>query len=273
MSSQLTGLPDRRVLGALALLFAFLLGLFLWSQAAPADKSKRDNKVFLMSSIPLQWGEADMSEIARGEAEPSPLFEKLAEANSVTIIDDFQKLGRPKSSMLLLVQPRALAPRELAELDGWIRSGGSALIFADPALDWPSERPLGDPGRPLFTSLLTPMLGHWGLELALPVSEEAEDRQAKMGEYSIALRSAGIWLVAGKQPSAKCAIREDQLAAFCKVGKGRALLVADADMLHQDHWTDGLLAEGTMGWLQAVINALCDTDSAFPTRLWDFEGK
>jgi hypothetical protein len=269
---MLSRLKGRRLLVAAILLVALLLGLFLWGQAKPAEQPKTDNRIMLMSSIPMQWGEVGIGEIAKGESEPAALFVKLSESNTVTVIDDFQKLGGPQSAVLLLVQPRALAPRELVELDSWIRAGGSALIFADPALDWPSDLPLGDPRRPLFTSLLTPMFGHWGLELALPVSEETEDQATSFGQYPVTPRSAGIWSAAGKEPSAQCRIREDQLVAFCAVGKGRALLIADADMLLEDNWTDSVMTEGTMAWLQAAISAMRE-QVRFPTRLWEIQGK
>jgi hypothetical protein len=269
---MLSRLLDRRILVSASLLLVLLLGLLLWGKAKPAETLEAENRVLLMSTIPLQWGEAGVGEIAKGESRPDALFARLSENNLVTVIDDFQKLGGPQSAVLLLVQPRALAPRELVELDAWIRAGGSALIFADPALDWPSELPLGDPRRPLFTSLLTPMFRHWGVELALPVSEEVEDRDTSFGEYPVAPRSAGVWSLAGDKPSAECKIREDQLVAFCKVGKGRALLVADVDMLHEDSWTDSVMTEGTMAWLQASIGAL-DDQVPFPTRLWEIQGK
>jgi hypothetical protein len=269
---MLRGLKDRRLLVAATLLVALLLGLVLWGQAKPAENPKAENPIMLMSSIPMQWGEVGIGEIAKGEAEPAALFVGLSEKNGVTVIDDFQKLGGPQSAVLLLVQPRALAPRELVELDTWFRAGGSALIFADPALDWPSDLPLGDPRRPLFTSLLTPMFQHWGLELALPVLEDAKDESTNFGQYPVAPKSAGIWSATGKKPSAQCKIREDQLVAFCAVGKGRALLVADADMLQEDNWTDNVMTEGTMAWLEAAIGGM-RVQLRFPTRLWEIEGK
>jgi hypothetical protein len=268
MLSRLASLIDRRVVVALLLLLLLCSGLVLWGHVRPNSAHKTQDKILLMSSIPLQWGDVGIGEIAKGDVQPDALFVALSKNNAVTIIDDFQKLGGSPKAVLLLVQPRALAPVEFVQLDSWIRNGGSALIFADPAMDWPSALPLGDPRRLLFTSLLTPMFRHWGLELALPVSDVAGGTAVSIGEFPVMPKSSGIWLRARTKPSASCAIRDDQLAAFCKVGRGRALLIADADLLHEDAWTDTILSAGTMAWLQAMIDALRKR-TAFPSALWE----
>jgi hypothetical protein len=272
MADKLTGKFDRRLVVGAAILALILLSLLLFSVSRDGNAGNRKPDLLLMSSIPLIWGEASMADIANGAAKPAPLFEHLAKRNRVVLVDDFQKLGRPGSKPLLLVQPRALAPRELVELDGWIREGGTALIFADPALHWPSDLPLGDRRRPLFTSLLTPMFRHWGLDLALPVAEDLQDRNVTVGRYNLNPRSSGIWLVSTSAPAAKCRVRGDQIMAYCAVGKGRAVLIADADLLEAGRWTDGLMTSGTTAWLDALIDASRRSDS-IPGNLWESAGK
>lgn len=271
LKNLLAGASNQRVAAALLVLLAILGSVYLYGRAKADGTDSNKPRLMLMSSIPLQWGEASMGDIAKGAAEASPLFEHLLESNRVIVMDDFQKLGEPGSASLLLIQPRALAPRELVELDGWIRRGGTAIIFADPALDWPSDLPLGDQRRPLFTSLLTPMFRHWGLELALPVGEDNADAEIMAGEYRLSPKSAGIWLKADGKPSAGCAIRNDQFMASCSVGKGRALLVADADVLHEDRWGGGVMRSGATDWLDAVVAASRKRDS-LPGVLWDDRG-
>jgi hypothetical protein len=271
MLNRLSGRIDRRLaigLAGVALLLGTLLFLSRFGDGAVAEKPS----LTVMSSIPLQWGEANMTDIANGKAQPSPLFAHLSKRNRVMLVDDFQKLGAPGAAPLLLIQPRALAPRELVELDAWIRKGGSAIIFADPALDWPSDLPLGDQRRPLFTSLLTPMFRHWGLELALPVSEEPQADEVIVGEYRLSPNSAGIWMASKGKPSARCTISADEMIANCQVGKGRALLVADADLLYYARWTDGIMTPGTVGWLDAVLVATRRAES-LPDSLWAAKGK
>jgi hypothetical protein len=261
----------KRILLGVALMALLVGGLFAYDRSQSPDEAEAKPALMLMSSIPLQWGEANISDIANGKADPSPLFDHLSRQNKLVLIDDFQKVGKPGAAPMLLIQPRALAPRELVELDSWIRKGGTAIIFADPALDWPSDLPLGDQRRPLFTSLLTPMFRHWGLELALPVDENAKDDPVAVGEYRLAPKSAGIWLKAGGKPSAGCTIRPDQLIAYCRVEKGRALLISDADVLNEERWTDSLITSGTMAWLEAVVTASRKPDS-LPANLWENEG-
>ena len=273
MVKPLSGAFDRRVVAGVAVLAAILCSMYYFGMTKSADENSRRPTLMIMSSIPLQWGEATMAQVAKGEAQPSPLFEALAEKNRPILIDDFQKLGSPADSPLLLIQPRALAPRELVQLDDWMRKGGTAIIFADPALDWPSDYPLGDQRRPLFTSLLNPLFRHWGVELALPVADDDNaDVATTAGEYALALKSPGI-LVASKNPkiTARCSIRRDEFIAYCAVGTGRALIVADVDMLHQSLWSGGVLTSGTVDWLQSVITA-SRKKSPFPGSLWEIEG-
>lgn len=267
-----SGTVDRRVVAGIALLAAILLGLLYFGTAKDADNKSNRPVLTIMSSIPLQWGEATMQQIANGETEPSPLFDALSENSRPVLIDDLQKLGRPGTSPLLMIQPRALAPRELVQFDAWLREGGTAIIFADPALDWPSDRPLGDPRRPLFTSLLNPLFGHWGLQLALPANDAANAITAAIGTYQLSMKSPGIWVKSkNEKPAAKCAIRQDELIAFCTVGKGKVLLIADVDTLHEAQWTDSLVSSGTVKWLNEVIAALRNTRSV-PVQLWDIQG-
>ena len=273
MVKLLSGALDQRFLAGVVVLAA-ILGSLVYFGLASKDGEPRRPVLLIMSSIQLVWGEATMAQVAKGEAQPSPLFEALAEKNRPILIDDFQKLGRPGETPLLMIQPRALPPRELVQLDDWVRKGGTAIIFADPALDWPSDYPLGVQRRPLFTSLLNPLFRHWGVELALPVADDDNaDVAMTAGEYALSTKSPGI-LVVAKNPkvAARCSIRRDEFIAYCAVGKGRALIVADVDMLQDSQWSGGLLTSGTMDWLQSVITAAGKT-TPFPDKLWEIEGK
>ena len=63
----------------------------------------------------------------------------------------------PPGATLLAIQPRALPAEELVALDNWVRDGGRIVLLADPMLEWPSERPLGDRLRPptMFASSIS----------------------------------------------------------------------------------------------------------------------
>src|SRR5690348_14659467 len=139
-----------------------------------------------------------------------------------------------------MAQPLAQPPEDLVALDQWVRRGGHVLLLADPMLEWPSERPLGDPLRPPPMFMDTGLLGHWGLRLDIP------------DKRGVAMRSLGGYRVATDSPGTlygDCDISRDRLVAHCRIGKGEATIVADADLLDIDrvagaeHNLDGLLAE------------------------------
>ena len=115
------------------------------------------------------------------------------------------------------------------------------LLLADPLLEWPSERPPGDPLRPSPMFSDTGLLAHWGLRLDAP--EQRGPQRRKLGDYDVSAVSPGALY-------GRCAISGDRLVAHCRIGSGRATIVADADLINADpaerdsrHNLDALLAE------------------------------
>ncbi|HWI89316.1 MAG TPA: hypothetical protein VNS11_08770, partial [Sphingomicrobium sp.] len=92
----------------------------------------------------------------------------------------------------------------------------------DPMLEWPSSRPLGDPLRPAPMFMDTGLLQHWGVRLDAPDQRGPAIR--RLGGYEVLTASPGAL-------SGKCAISPDRLVAECAIGRGRAIIVADADLL------------------------------------------
>lgn len=134
----------------------------------------------------------------------------------------------PPGATLLMIQPRALPAEELVALDGWVRRGGRLLLLADPRLEWPSERPLGDRLRPPPMFPDTGLLGHWGLQL------EAPERSEPVSGGGVTYRSAGTLSSSGP-----CEV-EDGRVARCRIGRGRAVIVADADWIGDEANHDSL---------------------------------
>lgn len=127
-----------------------------------------------------------------------------------------------KGRILLMAQPQAQTAENLVALDAWVRGGGRLLLLADPLLEWPSSRPLSDVTRPPAMFADTGLLKHWGLRL---------DRPEKPGA---ALRSLGGLQIMTVSPGSlygTCKISPDRLVAHCSLGRGRATIVADADLL------------------------------------------
>jgi hypothetical protein len=155
----------------------------------------------LFSALPLMWGEGDPADILNGRAKRSTLLDGL-DVRAIDVISAATLGNDP----LIVAQPRAMSPEELVAVDSWVRNGGRALVFADPLLKWPSRYALGDPRRAPPVTLLDPLLTHWGV--AVDVKSDG----------------SGRW---EKGPCAPV----DSITIDCRIGKGRALMVADADLL------------------------------------------
>lgn len=220
---------------AAALLAGLLLParLWLWPLDAQAAVEPRP-RLAVMTSLPLGTLRGrDIPEVLSGQSGPDPVAAGLSRHFRLEFIDF---LSAPPliagEGRLLLAHPRALQPAELVVLDHWVREGGKALILADPALAWHSSLPLGDPRRPPVTSLLDPLLTHWGLTL-----EPAEDsrtiirRRISEGRLLATVGESRFGLL-----TRDCVLEAGALLARCHVGRGEALLVADADLLNPALW-------------------------------------
>lgn len=248
-----------RALPAL-LLITLIVGIAIvwWWQSR--SQPVQDRPMVMMSRIDLQWGSADLGAVARGEGKSDPLFVRLDQDRQIIMVDNVAQLQAAKAKVAMLVQPRPFTPEELARLDHWVQAGGRLLFFADPALQWPSELPFGDPARPLFTSMHSPLFAHWGLELVLPIDPDAttSETEAKVGKQQLRTISPGQWL-ALKSGSGKCRIAEGGLVAECRPGKGQAILVADADLLHSALWQSALPggdSSPNLSWTMQLLDRL-----------------
>ena len=209
--------------------------------------------VGLMSALPLFWAEGvTPGRIVAGEGGGrSPLVDMI-HARAVDHIDGASLRGL---DTLILAQPRLLQPAELVALDDWIRRGGKAVIFADPLLEWPSELPLGDPRRAPLTSLLDPLLLHWGLRLEPAAhGRDGVDRRLLESGHMLMMAGASHFVPEGKTP---CTFADDGLMALCTIGKGRVRLVADADLLDERLWlADPLWADRPEAYASDIASLL-----------------
>lgn len=196
--------------------------------AAPGSRGA----IGMMSALPLFWAEGvTPARIVTGEGGGrSPLVD-LIHARAVDHIDG---ASLRRLDALILAQPRLLQSAELVAFDDWIRRGGKAVIFADPLLEWPSDLPLGDPRRAPLTSLLDPLLLHWGLRLE-PVAHghDGIDRRMLSTGHMLMMAGASRFVPEGKTA---CTFADGGLMALCSIGKGRVRLVADADLLDERLW-------------------------------------
>lgn len=253
--------------GRTLLLAALLVGAILLLVAGFAVSRSTDNRpksvLGLMTTLPLQWSEGGIEADLAKDAQPHPAFSRLSEHYDIRPIDDLGALSPIQGQILLLAQPRAFAPSELVRLDNWVRQGGQLLILADPALQWGSLYGLGDRRRPLFTSMLSPLFNHWGLELVLPLADEVPATIRKIGKFNIRSVTPGEWLPQGSVRKSGCIISAQGLLADCRIGKGRAILVADADLLDAAFWegqgmrmVTGADEFANMAFIQGLLTAL-----------------
>jgi hypothetical protein len=205
-------------------------------QRLPERPPSQRPTLLLLTSLPLMFSE-DFSVERNG----SPVLDALEKRYRVIPISVTDPAELAKGRLLLMAQPRAQPAEDLVALDNWVRRGGRVLLFADPMLEWPSERPLGDPLRAPRMFMDTGLPAHWGLRL---------DGPDERGASVLKLSGFDVLTVSPGQLYGGCDISPDRLVAHCRIGNGHATVVADADLLDADRLgssaaanLDALLAE------------------------------
>jgi hypothetical protein len=209
-------------------------------QPLPA-RSERP-RLLLLTSLPLVFGEEFSLETGGSLALTALERRYLVEPISTSAAAELAK-GR----LLLMAQPQAQSPENLVALDRWVRGGGRLLLLADPALEWPSQRPLGDALRPPPMFMDTGLLSHWGLRLDAP-----EERGPAIGKVLVRI-------VETESPGSlhgKCRIGADRLTAHCRIGKGQATIIADADLIDGERRGNAAAPN-----LDAVLAALAELET------------
>ena len=226
-----------RIAALIAILLALAAGALALSRGGrPAERTK----LLYLSSLPILYGEQFGLD---GPAHP--VLAALRERFELVPIDVTDPGSLKKCRLLIMAQPRAQPPENLVALDEWVRRGGRVLIFADPMLEWPSDTPLADPTRPPRMFADTGLLGHWGLRLDAP--DERGPVTADIAGRSIVTASPGTL-------HGDCRIEEGGLIAECVVSRGRAIVVADADLLNVESGNPG--ASGNLAALETLLSRL-----------------
>lgn len=185
-------------------------------------------RLTLMTALPLVWGEGGTADILLGRSGRSETLKRLDPLFDIRPIDviSAKALGR---DIAVIAQPRRLSPLELVAFDKWVRRGGRAMIFADPELLGSSSYPLGDNRRAPPVTLLDPLFKHWGIDLG---DSDRVIRTATYGAVKVAFAGAASWAFG------KNCIAIIPEAIDCRIGKGRVILVGDADMLDARLWQE-----------------------------------
>jgi hypothetical protein len=211
--------------------FAILTAaVFVAACASPAHP----RRIGLFTSLPIVWRETgNLGDLLKSDAPPHWALALLREQGVVEPIDSF--LSGPNApplmelDRLVMAQPRALAPGENVALDYWVRGGGRLLLFADPMLTADSAFALGDRRRPEAIVMLSPILARWGLRLEFDEEQPAGEQQAELLGTALPVNLPGRLVATGT--GGHCRLLSGGLVAQCWIGKGKALILADAALL------------------------------------------
>ena len=202
---------NRHLLGGIGGLTGLAV-LAAWAIAGPDRLGPREPgerpALVLLSSLPLVFGES--FGLDGGGSPALRRLEQRYQVQPIGVADGGSLTGH---ELLLMAHPRAQPAEVLVELDRWVLNGGRVLLLADPKLDWPSERPLGDKLRPPPAFADTGLLKHWGLTLEAPPASGNE--------------TAGRLSTSGN-----CKTEEYGIVARCAIGRGGVTVIADADFLN-----------------------------------------
>ena len=199
------------------------------SEAEPETSGERP-RLMLVSALPILFGPGFPTNdefVLEGPADGK------RNALRASLESDFDLLGiaatgeqeLAQGDLLLMAHARAQTSENLVALDDWVRAGGRLLLLADPgfAIDRGPPTLGGDYPPPFFTD--TGLLGHWGLLLEGPLDFGTATLEIEGVE--VLTRAPGTFRKVGDE----CELEADGFIADCTIGKGRALIVADADFI------------------------------------------
>jgi len=196
----------------------------------PAEHEDARPELALMGTIPLYWGETDgFGELLSGESDAHWARARLEDDYRLRPLDSLDGASLEGVGYLLLAQPRALTPAENVALDAWVRRGGRLLLFADPLMTGESRYAIGDRRRPQDVILLSPILAHWGLELEFDEEQRDGPLLIRTSEVPLPVELTGS--LALRSGEANCVHLGPKVLAECTIGRGRALILADAALL------------------------------------------
>lgn len=254
--------PTRRLVAAAGLALAPLFVLVACSgqsgqgaQASPtaaaSEAPAAKPELLLFTSLPIYWPEGGLDTMLSSDAPTHWARRALERERDLVPVDTLAAM--PAQGTLLMAQPRALSGDENVALDERVRAGGRVVMIVDPMLDAHSEYGLGDKRRPAAIAMLSPILARWGLRLE---EDPRGDYEAQWGKNAIPVVDGGRFMLTGQGHDSACALVGDGLLAWCRVGKGKVVLLADATFLGDDHHDGGESAgEGGATLLADLIAA------------------
>ncbi|WP_083734057.1 hypothetical protein [Sphingopyxis sp. KK2] len=233
----------------------FVAGQAVIGIGSTAPAKKISPKLAILTGLPLRWQGDDLAAMLASGPSDAPALAALRQRFDFELVDSVAQL--PDGALLFIAHPRALAPEELVRIDALTAQPRTIVILADALSSWEPPYALGDPRNPPVTSLLTPLLDHWGVTLAAPDPARAGDVDVFIDPagQKLRLHSAGRFT----RLPAQCATWGDRRVARCPIGKASVWLVGDADLLHESLWQSPipdapwLARSDNMKWLVSVM--------------------
>jgi hypothetical protein len=215
----------------------------------------------LFTSLPILWREAEsVGELLGPGLAPHWALAVIERQSRVRPLDSLiphhGKSALRGIGLLIMAQPRALAPQENVALDKWVRGGGQVLLFADPMLTAQSAFGFGDRRRPEAIAMLSPILARWGLRLEFDSEQQAGLHEVDLLGAALPVNLPGVLVTIGGKT--RCALHAGGLAAICRIGRGRAMIVADAALFEE---APAAQAAARRAVLQTLIDAARGGDS------------
>ena len=177
--------------------------------------------LMLLTTLPIMFPQSFTL-----KAPPSPASKVLQSRYRILPISVADRGELDHRHLLLMAQPQAQPAEALVDLDNWVGGGGRVLLLADPALEWPSQRPLGSLLRPPFAFADTGLLAHWGLRLQEP--DHLGPAAIEVDGLRLSTLSPGSLIGIDRQ----CSVASSGFIARCHIGSGEVTVIADADFLN-----------------------------------------
>ena len=117
----------------------------------------------IVSSLPLQTGAGGVAAMLQGQAQPFLIYQELSQAYTTRMLgQNFDNIPSDVT-LLVLVHPPPLPPKQQYAIDQYVLGGGHALIFLDPMSEIAQASQGGGQGMAPSSSDMRQLLQAWGV--------------------------------------------------------------------------------------------------------------
>jgi ABC-type uncharacterized transport system involved in gliding motility auxiliary subunit len=118
----------------------------------------------IVSSLPLENGAGGLAAMLQGQAQPFLIYQQLNQAYTTKMLGpNFDRIPSDVT-LLVLVHPPPLPPKQLYAIDQYVLGGGHALVFLDPMSEIAQASQGGGQGMAPSSSDMRTLLRAWGVD-------------------------------------------------------------------------------------------------------------